>query len=84
MFENINNDRGLAWCNLWLGQNLFAQSNFNESITCYTRSLPFLEKSGDWEGQGKAWAWLGLIYMQTGDYNSSFEYCDKSLQIRQK
>ena len=84
MFENIHDDKGLGWCNLWLGQNLYSQNNFKEGITCLIRSLSFLEKLGDWEGKGKAWAWMGFMYTAMGEYDSSFEYLSKSLLIRQK
>src|SRR5665213_2263116 len=27
IFETINSDRGLGWCNLWLGQALYSENN---------------------------------------------------------
>ena len=84
VFETIHSDFGLGWCNVWLAQTLHSQNNFSESIACYKKSIPFLEKLGDWEGEGKAWAWMGAIYATLGNYDSSFYYCSKSLVIRQK
>ena len=84
LFETIHSDFGLGWCNVWLAQTLHSQINFSESIACYKTSIPFLEKLGDWEGEGKAWSWMGAIYATLGNYDSSFYYCSKSLLIRQK
>jgi tetratricopeptide (TPR) repeat protein len=84
VFETIHSDFGLGWCNVWLAQTLHSQLKFHESIACYKRSIPFLEKLGDWEGEGKAWAWMGAIYSILGNYDSGFYYCSKSLLIRQK
>ena len=82
--KRFNSDFGLGWCNVWLAQTLHSQNNFSESIACYKKSISFLEKLGDWEGEGKAWAWMGIIYATLGNYDSSFYYCSKSLVIRQK
>jgi len=84
VFEIIHSDFGLGWCNIWLAQSLHHQINFSESLACYKRAIPFLEKLTDWEGQGKAWAWMGAIYATLGNYDSSFYYCSKSLLLRQK
>ncbi|MEJ7673125.1 MAG: tetratricopeptide repeat protein [Chitinophagaceae bacterium] len=84
MFENKGSDADIGWCNLWLGQTLYSQTRFTEAITRYRTSLPYLDKLRDAEGEGKAWAWMGFIYAAKGNYDSSFEYCSKSLLIRQK
>jgi len=84
IFETIRSDFGLGWCNVWLGQNLYFQNNFDESLSCFYKSISFLDKAGDWEGEGKAWSWMGIIYATLGNYDSSFYYCYKSLLIRQK
>jgi Histidine kinase/Tetratricopeptide repeat len=83
-FEEIQSDFGLGWCNVWLAQSLYSQNNFSESIACYEKSIPFLEKLGDWEAEGKTWAWMAAIYSILGNYDSSFYYCSRSLLIRQK
>ena len=44
----------------------------------------FLEKTGDWEGKGKAWAWIGMTYATLGNYDSSFYYSSKTLLLREK
>jgi tetratricopeptide (TPR) repeat protein len=84
MFETLHSDFGIGWCNAWLGQTLYFQNNFDESLFYFNRSIPFLDKLDDWEGEGKAWAWMGGIYAILGNYDSSFYYCSKSLLIRQK
>jgi tetratricopeptide (TPR) repeat protein len=84
MFEAIDNDFSVGWCYVWLAQALHSQINFGEALSCYKKSIPFLERSGDWEGEGKSLAWMGSIYATLGDYDSSFYYCNKSLLLRKK
>ncbi len=84
MYDSLHNDFGLGWCNVWLGQSLYAQDNFEDALACQKKSIFFLEKLGDWEGEGKAWAWTGMTYATLGNYDSSFHYCSKSLNVRQK
>jgi tetratricopeptide (TPR) repeat protein len=84
MFENIQSEVGLGWCNLWLGQNLYSQNRYEESRSHIGTALVYLDKLNLWEGQGKAWAWIGFLYAATGEYDSSFYYLSKSLLIRKK
>jgi len=84
MFEAIHNDFGMGWDNMWLGQAMYLQNNFHDALVCYERSVPFLNNKNDWEGEGKAWVWIGIIYATLGNYDSSFYYCSKSLLLRQK
>ena len=84
MFENIHNERECGWCNLWLGQTLYGQNNFKDAMVCYLKSIPILEKFEDGEGEGKACAWMSFLNEATGNYDSSFYYCNKSLQIRKR
>ena len=65
-------------------QALYAQDNFEEALACQKKSIFFLEKLGDWEGEGKAWAWMGMTYATLGNYDSSFHYCSKSLNCETK
>ena len=84
MFESINNEFGLGWCNTWLAQSLYSQNNFPEALAHYRRGLFFLHKTGDWDGEAKAWSFMGGIYAIVGNYDSSYFYSSKSLQMRQK
>ena len=79
-----SNNKGLGWCYVWLGQSLYYQNNFDESLACYFKALPFLNKSENLEAKGKAWTWIGFIYATLGNYDSSFYYCSQSLLLRQK
>jgi len=83
-YEKEQDQRGIAWASLWLGQTLYSENSFDSSIACFDKSLPYLIKSNDWEGEGKARAWLGFLYAATGNYDSSFKYCYSSLGIREK
>src|SRR5664279_2263240 len=84
MYESLQSEFGLGWCNVWLGQALYSQDQFDEALACQKKSVFYLEKTGDWEGEGKAWAWIGMTYVRLGNYDSSFYYCSKSLFIRKK
>ena len=84
IFETTHSDFGQGWCNVWLGQTLYSQDDFAECLACLKRSVPFLDKVGEWDGKGKAWAWMGGTYANLGNYDSSYFYCSKSLLIRQK
>jgi hypothetical protein len=84
IFETIHSDRGLGWCNLWLGQALYSENNFDDATFFLLKSIYFLTKTGDHEGEGKAWAWLAFLYAVKGNYDSSFYYSGKSLLVRQK
>jgi tetratricopeptide (TPR) repeat protein len=83
-YKKEQDERGIAWASLWLGQTLYSENKFDSSISCFDESLPYLIKSNDWEGEGKARAWLGFLYEATGNYDSSFNYCYSSLLIREK
>jgi len=84
LFGKLNNDKGIGWCNLWLGQDLFNQNEFKESIECYSRALPYFDKTNDWEAQGKAWAWLGVLYTNIGDYDKAASFTSQSLLKRKQ
>jgi tetratricopeptide (TPR) repeat protein len=84
MFETLHSDFGLGWCNVWLGQSLYSQTDFTECLACLRKAAPFLNKEGEWDGLAKAWAWTGGTYAILGNYDSSYFYCSKSLEIRQK
>ena len=84
IFETLQSVFGLGWVNVWLGQSLYSQNNFTECLACLQTAIPFLEKLGDWDGEAKAWAWMGANYAVLGAYDSSFIYLSKSLLVRQK
>jgi len=84
IYETLQSDIGLGWCNLWLGTALYSQGKFDEALNLQKKSIIYLDKTDDWEGQGKAWAWIGMTFATLGNYDSSFYYCSKSLFIRQK
>ncbi|MBO9203838.1 MULTISPECIES: tetratricopeptide repeat-containing sensor histidine kinase [Niastella] len=84
MFEGLHNDKGLGWCNLWLGKVLYSENEFDNSLEYFKRSLDYLHRLNDWEGEGVAWGWMGFLYAAMGEYDSSFKYCNKSLAIRQE
>jgi Putative regulator of cell autolysis len=83
-FDSIHNEIEFGWCKLWIGQILYAGNNFTDAIASLKTSMPILAKYNDWEGEGKAAAWLSFLYEARGEYDSSFYYCTISLQIRQK
>jgi len=84
MFDQMHKERETGWCQLWLGQVLYGQNHLKDAIACYRKSALILEKSGDSEGEGKAYAYMSFLYEATGDYDSSFYCCNKSLMIRTK
>ena len=84
IFEAINNEFGIGWCNMWLAQTLYSQNRFQEALGHLKTSLFFLDKLNDWDGKAKAWAWMGGIYANFGSYDSSYFYCSESLRIRQQ
>ena len=84
LFEKLGNDKGIGWTNVWLGQDLFHQNEFKESISCYRKSLPYFDKTNDWEAQGKTWAWLGLLYTTIGDYDQGVFFASQSLLKRKE
>jgi tetratricopeptide (TPR) repeat protein len=84
MFDKMHKERETGWCCLWLGQVLYGQNHLKGAIACYRKSALILEKCGDGEGEGKAYAYMSFLYEATGDYDSSFYCCNKSLMIRTK
>jgi tetratricopeptide (TPR) repeat protein len=83
-FDSIHNEIGFGWCKLWIGQALYAGNKFDSAIANIKTSLNILGTKGQGEGEGKAAAWLSLLYEAKGEYDSSFYYCTTSLQIRQR
>jgi tetratricopeptide (TPR) repeat protein len=84
IFEQLHYDKGIGWCNSWLGQNLFHQNEFKEAINFYRKALPYFDKTNDWEAQGKAWAWLGLLYTTVGEYEQGVFFAGQSLLKRKE
>jgi hypothetical protein len=84
LLEKTENQRDFAWTNLWLCQTLYCENKYRDALNYYLVSEPLMEKFGDWEGLGKAWAWVAFGYAAMGDYDSSFTYSVKSLRIREK
>jgi tetratricopeptide (TPR) repeat protein len=84
IFEEKNNQRGIAWSNLWLGQCQYQENNFSEGINDCEKSIPILTSLDEYEGLGKAYAWMGFLYAAVGNYDSSFDYLSRSLLIREK
>ncbi|HZZ75781.1 MAG TPA: tetratricopeptide repeat protein, partial [Puia sp.] len=84
IYETLQSDFGLGWCNVWLGPALYSQGKFDEALIYLKKSIIHLDKMHDWEGLGKAWAWISMTYATLGNYDSSFYYCSRSLFIRQK
>lgn len=84
IYETMQSDFGLGWGNLWLAHSLILQNRFTECLACLKTAIPFLQKSGDWDGESKAWGWMGANYAVLGNYDSSFNYLNKCLLIRQK
>jgi tetratricopeptide (TPR) repeat protein len=84
LFETAPVAHGVAWCNLWISQTMFCENKYPEAFHYFAIAEPILEKEGDWEGLGKAWAWVSFGYAAQGDYDSSLYYCNKSLEIREK
>lgn len=83
-FDRLNNDKGMGWCYVWLAEDLLSQMKFNESINCYNKALFYFEKTNDWEGKGKAWAWMGVLYTTIGDYEKGVFFAEQSLSIRKQ
>ncbi len=83
-FDSMHNENEQGWCNLWLGQTLYSENNFNESLAFFTKALVYLTKLDNREGEGKAWAWMSFLYAAKGNYGGSFEYCERSLLMREK
>lgn len=83
-FDSIRNANKLGWCHLWLGQNLYSQNRFDESLEHFKAALSYLSRLDDKEAEGKSWAWLSFLYAAKGNYDSSFEYASQSLDIRKQ
>src|SRR5664279_4732253 len=60
MYEALHSDYGLGWCYVWLGQAFYQHDRSEEALACQRKSLIYFEKLGDWEGEVKAWAWIGM------------------------
>ena len=45
MFEKTQNDFGIGWCNVWLGQALYNQDNFEEALACQKKSISIFGKN---------------------------------------
>ncbi|HEU5164248.1 MAG TPA: histidine kinase [Chitinophagaceae bacterium] len=84
MFELLNNDLGVGWCNVWLGQSLYNKSDFKSALTCLKKSAYIFQIKGEWDGEAKASAWMGLTFAILGNYDSSYFYCSESVRLRQK
>jgi len=82
IFDSLQDPKGLGWVHLWMGQNLYSQNRFDESLDHFRQSLRYLERRDDREGEGKAWAWMSFLFAARGDYDQSFEYASRSLEIR--
>ena len=44
IFESLNNDFGIGWCNVWLGQSLYNEGDFKTALTCLKKSVIIFKK----------------------------------------
>ena len=84
IFEPLNNDFGIGWCNVWLGQSLYNEGDFKTALTCLKKSAFYFQKIGEWDGEAKSSAWMGGAYAVLGNYDSSYFFCSESVRLRQK
>lgn len=84
IFESQNNDFGIGWCNVWLGQSLYNEGDFKNALTCFKKAVIYFQKIGEWDGEAKSSAWMGGAYAVLGNYDSSHLYCSESVRLRQK
>ena len=84
LFESLNNDFGIGWCNVWLGQSLFNEGDFKTALSCLKKSVIYFQKIGEWDGEAKARSFIGGAYAVLGNYDSSFFFCSESVRLRQK
>src|SRR4030095_13561303 len=83
-FESLNNDFGIGWCNVWLGQSLFNEGDFKTALSCLKKSVIYFQKINEWDGEAKAKTFMGGAYAVLGNYDSSFFFCSESVRLRQK
>jgi tetratricopeptide (TPR) repeat protein len=82
--ETSHDDRSLAWCYLYLGQILYFKTEFSNADTAYEKASLLLRKVNGNEGAGRLCAYKSVLYTAMGEYGKGFEYCRKSLDIREK
>ena len=84
IFEPLNNDFGIGWCNVWLGQSLYNEADFKTALTCLKKATFYFQKIGEWDGEAKARSFMGGTYAVLGKYDSSFFFCSEGVRLRQK
>ncbi|MEO6303663.1 MAG: sensor histidine kinase [Bacteroidia bacterium] len=81
-FTAINDNKGLASCNMGFGLNLYDQSKFKEALSYFLKALKLREQIKDQKGIATSYTWIGNVY-NTGLFkpNESIEYYDNALKI---
>jgi tetratricopeptide (TPR) repeat protein len=66
IFDSLHYTNDEGWCNLWIGQTLYSENDFNQSLAFFNKSLPYITQLNNSEGEGKAWAWMSFLYAAKG------------------
>lgn len=81
LWEEIDNDQGVATALLNIGLVYYAQADYPGAIDHYSQSLIIYTEIDDNIGIAKVLNNLGLIYSSIGDYEAALENYNRSLQI---
>ena len=81
LFEELNNDEGIARTNLALGEILFQQA-WDESPVYFEKSINIFKKINDKGGLVDGLSAMALVSCYSGDYEQSINLIQQSLELR--
>ena len=69
---------------LFFGVLYYSKGEYDNALAIYIPALKLAEELGDKNSKGGVLWLIGMVYLETGEYNKAKEYLDKSLAINKE
>jgi signal transduction histidine kinase/tetratricopeptide (TPR) repeat protein len=84
IFVGIDDQKGVASLNFYLGRVYFAWSDFKKAEKHFLLALEYFTNSDDFTMESRVLMFLGQVYRQLGKKNESFAYLQKAFESYRK
>lgn len=79
--RRIGDEKNIGYCQMTLGNIQYDQSNYDQALIYYFKSLHTYEKLDEYAGMSSALIWIGIIYQYSQeDYDAAIESYNSALK----